>query len=205
MNTVRLEARSNEARINIVGSEFIAVLKTCTSAEQASLFQKELREQHSKASHHCLAYRVGAESVQEFASDDGEPSGTAGIPMLNVLKRHDLTNIAAVVVRYFGGTKLGKRGLIDAYRRAVEKALEGTSIQEIKTYVHIDICFPYQRSNHVNAAIHDFGASRLEEEFGEAILIKLLLEPTLKDSFVDRVVGGFESEIHVNILGKVFR
>lgn len=104
MNTLA-DSPENPYKTCVLSSEFLCYLQKVDTIQQAHSFLKQLRIEHPKANHHCMAYRIGAESVQEFASDDGEPSGTAGLPMLNVLKRKELTQIVAVVVRYFGGTK----------------------------------------------------------------------------------------------------
>ncbi|TNE70008.1 YigZ family protein [bacterium] len=154
---------------SILSSEFLCYIKHCESVSDAQTLQKYLREEHPKANHHCLAYRIGAESVQEFASDDGEPSGTAGLPMLNVLKRQDLTQICAVVVRYFGGTKLGKKGLIDAYRDSVELALETLHIKPIEKRVRLSITYRYELTSDVQKKLHGLPIRIDEVQYKELV------------------------------------
>lgn len=102
-------------------SRFITYLHRCSSEEEAKDFLKLVRKTHPDAAHHCYAYRIGS---IERSNDDGEPSGTAGHPMLNVLKNRNVDEVLAVIVRYFGGTLLGTGGLTRAYSSGVSKALE---------------------------------------------------------------------------------
>ncbi len=121
--------RTNE--IKIQRSRFIASMRHVTGMEDAKLFISEIAAQHKQANHNCWAYVIGDAGETFHASDAGEPSGTAGKPMLNALKRHDLTNVAVVVTRYFGGIKLGIRGLIEAYSQTVEACVQLASLQKI--------------------------------------------------------------------------
>jgi uncharacterized YigZ family protein len=168
MNTLA-DSPENPYKTSVLSSEFLCYLQKVESIQQAQAFQKELRALHPKANHHCLAYRIGAESVQEFASDDGEPSGTAGLPMLNVLKRKDITQIVAVVVRYFGGTKLGKKGLIDAYRDSVELALQNLAIKPIEKRIRLTIHFPYSLTSDLQKTLHSFDVTLESERYEETV------------------------------------
>ena len=109
--------------IKIKRSRFIASLAYAGTMEAAKAFISRISKAHLRANHNCWAYVVGEKGEISHASDGGEPAGTAGKPMLNALKRHDMTCVAAVVTRYFGGVKLGVRGLIEAYGQAVETAI----------------------------------------------------------------------------------
>ncbi len=104
------------------GSKFIAYLFPVVSDENIKNRMQEVRAEHSKARHHCYAYRLGPNGDIERANDDGEPSGSAGLPILNQIKSEELTNTLVIVVRYFGGTKLGVSGLIRAYKEATKMA-----------------------------------------------------------------------------------
>jgi len=120
-----------ENKINIERSIFIATLRGVEDEYEAKNFISEMSKKYADATHNCPAYRViGKSEIVEFSSDAGEPSGTAGIPMLNVLKRSELLNVAVVVTRYFGGVKLGIRGLIDAYSTSAEKAIEKAKLSK---------------------------------------------------------------------------
>jgi uncharacterized YigZ family protein len=122
------------------GSKFIAYAKPVYSQKEATLFLSQLRKEHFKARHHCLAYRIGMNEVEERASDDGEPSGSAGMPILNQLKSFDLINVAVVVIRYFGGVKLGVSGLIQAYKTSTQMALSNATLirKEVRQFYTLD-------------------------------------------------------------------
>ncbi|MFW8053099.1 YigZ family protein [Vagococcus fluvialis] len=130
----------NDGQFEIVikKSRFICHLKRIDSEDQAKEFIQEIKKEHWKASHNCVAYVLGDQQSIQRSSDDGEPSGTAGIPMLEVLKVKELRNVLAVVTRYFGGTELGAGGLIRAYSSSVAETLnhvglvKGTLQQEVQ-------------------------------------------------------------------------
>ena len=130
-----------QSEIEIKKSRFICSLKRVTIEEEAKDFIQTIKKEHWKANHHCSAFVIGEKNEIQRSSDDGEPSGTAGIPMLEVLKKNELINVIAVVTRYFGDTKLGTGGLIRAYTHAVSHALEeigivkGTLQQEISVHI----------------------------------------------------------------------
>lgn len=135
--TAQREAELEEV---VQGSRFIARVRPVTSVEAALKLLAELRTEHPSASHHCWAYRVG--EAQRF-SDDGEPGGTAGRPMLEVMLKRDLDMVAAVVVRYFGGKKLGAGGLVRAYSGAVAKALDGAGVREVVDLSRLKVRAPF--------------------------------------------------------------
>lgn len=126
-----------QSEIEIKKSRFICSFKRVTTEEEAKMFIQAIKKEHWKANHNCSAFVIGDKSEIQCSSDDGEPSGTAGIPMLEVLKKNELINVVAVVTRYFGGIKLGAGGLIRAYTQAVSHGLteigivEGTLQQEL--------------------------------------------------------------------------
>jgi uncharacterized YigZ family protein len=112
------------------GSRFLAFAYPITNTDEVKAHHKALRAEHPKAVHHCLAYRLGQDGSQYRASDDGEPSGSAGRPILGAIDRAGLTNVMVVVVRYFGGTLLGVPGLIHAYGTVADDALQSASVVE---------------------------------------------------------------------------
>ncbi|MGE5554062.1 MAG: IMPACT family protein [Betaproteobacteria bacterium] len=133
MGTYRTVARPATAELKLEKSRFISYAAPTLNAAEAQAMISRLRQEHRQATHVCFAYRVGDEpqTVTCFA-DHGEPAGTAGKPILGAILRRDLTDVTVVVVRYFGGKKLGVRGLIQAYGQAAEEALEaaGISVQQ---------------------------------------------------------------------------
>ena len=124
-------------------SRFICHVKRVYSEEDARAFITFVKKEHYKATHNCSAFIIGERSEVKRTSDDGEPSGTAGVPMLGVLENHNLTNLCVVVTRYFGGIKLGAGGLIRAYAGSVALAVKEIGIVEIKEQAGIEIQMTY--------------------------------------------------------------
>ncbi|RWR13595.1 YigZ family protein [Siminovitchia fortis] len=125
--------------INIQKSRFIAHVKRAETEEEAQAFIQEIKKEHWNATHNCSAYMIGENDQIQKANDDGEPSGTAGVPMLEVLKKRNLKDTVVVVTRYFGGIKLGAGGLIRAYGRAVSEGIDavGTVRRTLVTVMHV--------------------------------------------------------------------
>ncbi len=125
--------------INIQKSRFIAHIKRTETEEEAQAFIQEIKKEHWNATHNCSAYMIGENDQIQKANDDGEPSGTAGVPMLEVLKKRKLKDTTVVVTRYFGGIKLGAGGLIRAYGRAVSEGIDavGTVERILMTIMHV--------------------------------------------------------------------
>ena len=128
---------------NIKKSRFICQVKRVSSEEEGRAFIAQIKKEHYKANHSCSAMIIGENSDIKRSSDDGEPSGTAGMPMLTVLEKQGLTNLVVVVTRYFGGIKLGTGGLIRAYSGSVAHALQEIGIVEVKELEGIKIKLTY--------------------------------------------------------------
>ncbi|WP_460191318.1 IMPACT family protein [Urechidicola sp. KH5] len=129
------------------GSRFFGYLFPVTMEEQVKEKLAELKAEHHKARHWCFAYRIGKEQISFRANDDGEPSNSAGQPILGQLVAYDVTNVLAVVVRYFGGTKLGVGGLIQAYKEGTKLALEKAQIVERTIDITLNLQFEYADLN----------------------------------------------------------
>ena len=126
------------------GSKFLGFVFPCSSEEEAKNKLIQLRKEHNLAVHVCYAFRFGAEKKQFRASDDGEPSNSAGPPILGQIQSFDLTNVLVAVVRYYGGTNLGVGGLINAYRTAAKEAIENTEIINDEEQIKIQVSFTYE-------------------------------------------------------------
>lgn len=131
------------------GSRFISLAYPCSSAEKAEEIVKGLRKEYYDATHHCYAYRIGLNGDIWRANDDGEPSSTAGRPILGELLSRNLSDVLVVVVRYFGGVKLGVPGLIKAYKAASAEALEKAEIITKTATSPMKIAFPYHQTDKV--------------------------------------------------------
>ena len=149
MKTVK-ENIENEIIIN--KSRFITLLIKINNLDEIEKNLKEIKKKYKDATHYCYAYIIGN---KEKCSDNGEPSGTAGMPILNVLKQNDLTNILCVVIRYFGGIKLGAGGLIRAYSTSASEALNKTNIVNLIKGYKIVIEFNYDNIKQINYLLKD--------------------------------------------------
>jgi uncharacterized YigZ family protein len=158
-------------------SRFICFLRPCTSTAEVKLFVKELQLLHPQASHHCYAYLSGrAEDSQGYGfSDDGEPSGTAGRPMLATLQGGSIGELCAVVVRYFGGTKLGTGGLQRAYGGSVRQALTLLQTKLKIPMVHKTLACQYTQVNDVLRLLEQFGGIVTAQDFTDNVYLSLSL------------------------------
>ena len=144
--------------ILILGSKFIAWLVPAASASEFEAVLNTRRRRYPDASHHCWAYRVGRPgALAERSSDDGEPNGTAGRPIVDTLKHFHLENIGCVVTRYFGGTKLGTGGLARAYADATQEAIETAQIIERTIVQHVAVTFDHERTGVLFRVLEEFG------------------------------------------------
>ncbi len=146
------------------GSRFLAYVFPIPSADDFKKRLKSLKEEHPKAAHHCFAYRIGTDGNNFRAGDDGEPSGSAGKPVLGQIDSKELTNVAVVVVRYFGGTLLGVPGLINAYKTAASLALQLTPITQRPVLVNYELQFDYTMMNEIMMVVKRFGCVVVENE-----------------------------------------
>ena len=149
-------------------SIFIANVEPCHNENEAKDFLTRIVSQHRDATHNCRAYIIG---MNEYSSDDGEPSGTAGKPILNAIKRTGLANTMVIVTRYFGGVKLGVRGLIDAYGNTAAKALEMAGRVERIITCSFSISLGYASMGNVAHLLEVSGASGLKWDYGECVKV----------------------------------
>lgn len=146
------------------GSRFIAYVQPVQSADNFKAALNEIKKLHPKASHHCFAYRLGNSGNVYRVTDAGEPSGTAGRPILGQIDSKGLTNVLVVVVRYFGGTLLGVPGLINAYKSAAALALQLTPMVRKPVEIQYDIEFDYTVTNDVMKSIRKFSCQLLDQQ-----------------------------------------
>jgi uncharacterized YigZ family protein len=148
------------------GSKFLAFAFPVTSEEEVKKQIHLLKKEHFSARHHCSAFRIGPDKQFFRVNDDGEPTGTAGRPILGQIQSKDLTNIAIVVIRYFGGTLLGVSGLINAYRQAAAEALAKATILEKTVDEYYQLRFDYDYMNEVMKIIKDHSLHQSKQNFG---------------------------------------
>lgn len=158
-------ASRSEGLYKAKGSKFIAIaFPVKTEAEVKDKLQ-EVRKAYHDARHHCYAYRLGFDKSSHRYNDDGEPSGTAGRPIFGQIQSKDLTNILIIVVRYFGGTKLGVSGLITAYKTAAHEAIKQARILSLTVNDVYEICFEYPLMNEVMRIVKDEQLIVIEQDF----------------------------------------
>lgn len=157
-------ARPSQAEFKDKGSRFIAYVFPIQAPDEFKQHLQQLKKEHPKAAHHCFAYRIGTDSNNFRSSDAGEPSGTAGKPILGQIDSKQLTNVLVVVVRYFGGTLLGVPGLINAYKTSTALALQLTPIQQKPILQHFKLEFDYTKLNAVMNIIKQFNCEIVKQE-----------------------------------------
>jgi uncharacterized YigZ family protein len=157
-----------EASFTVQGSEFLAHAAPVESVADAEAFIEEIEAAYADATHNVPAYRVRADPFREYSSDDGEPSGSAGKPMLSVLQGQEIENVCVVVTRYYGGTELGVGGLVRAYSGAVKDVLEAADIVEERPQERISLTVDYDDSGTVRSILESEGVE-FEADYGEAV------------------------------------
>jgi len=184
----RTIAAPSKARITRKRSRFLAFVHPIGSLDEMEATLAEIRHATHDASHHCTAYRLlGSAEPISSANDAGEPAGSAGPPILRRLEEADLLNVLAVVVRYFGGTKLGVGGLIRAYGDATEAALESARIVERRIFVDLVIRFPADVNSGVMATIHRSGAEVREIRYDGTAEVHVAISPSAVPSFREAI------------------
>jgi uncharacterized YigZ family protein len=156
--------RSSFAEFKDRGSKFLAFAYPADSLDVFKAHLLQLKKEHPKAVHHCFAYRFGLDKNNFRVSDDGEPSGSAGRPILGQIDSKELTNVAVIVVRYFGGTLLGVPGLINAYKTATAMALQLIPIVQKPVLINYQLQFDYTRQNDVMTILKQYNCTVLKQE-----------------------------------------
>ena len=176
-------------------SRFICHAKRVYSEEEARDFITAIKKEHYKATHNCSAFIIGERSEIKRTSDDGEPSGTAGVPMLGVLENHNLTNICVVVTRYFGGIKLGAGGLIRAYAGSVALAVKEIGIIEIKEQAGIAIQMSYAQYQEYGNFLKEHNLIELETNFTDQVDTMIYVNKEKKENIKAALVEFFNGKV----------
>lgn len=169
------------------GSKFLGYAYPINSDQDIKDIVAKLRQEHPKANHHCWAMRWSTDRSVFRINDDGEPSGTAGRPILNTLLSRNLTNVAVVVVRYFGGTLLGVPGLINAYRTAAELALNETKVIEKTVNDVYTILFDYQQMNDVMRIVKEDNLEIVKQQFDNSCELTVSIRKMQVNQTLDRL------------------
>lgn len=187
---------------DIKKSRFICHLKRVETEEEGRAYIAQIKKEHYKANHSCSAMIIGEKGEIKRSSDDGEPSGTAGVPMLTVLEKQGLTNVVAVVTRYFGGIKLGAGGLIRAYAGSVANATKEIGLVEVKEQVgiQVDLTYPQYQTFANFLQAHDL--QEFETEFLEGVRTKLYLDPETVEQVLADLTDFYQGKVTTREDGK---
>ncbi|MFF3457748.1 YigZ family protein [Streptomyces sp. NPDC002730] len=179
----RTVAREGVHETEINRSRFICALAPAATEEEAQAFVARIRKEHPTATHNCFAYVIGADASVQKASDDGEPGGTAGVPMLQMLMRREVRYVVAVVTRYYGGVKLGAGGLIRAYGGAVGEALDALGTLTRQRFRLATVTVDHQRAGKLENDLRATGRDVREVRYAESVTMEIGLPDADIDDF----------------------
>jgi uncharacterized YigZ family protein len=194
----RTVARAGVHETEISRSRFLCALAPAATEREAQEFIAAVRKEHADATHNCWAYVIGADASVQKASDDGEPGGTAGVPMLQMLLRRDMRYVVAVVTRYYGGVKLGAGGLIRAYGGTVGEALDALGTLTRRRFRLATVTVDHQRAGKLQNDLRATGREVRDVRYGEAVTLEIGLPDADVDTFrawladVTAGTAGFE-------------
>lgn len=174
-------------------SRFIAYIKPVSTENEAKAFIDEIKTKHKDATHNCSAYTVGPEMNIQKANDDGEPSGTAGIPMLEILKKQEIHNVCVVVTRYFGGIKLGAGGLIRAYSGAVRDVIYDIGRVELREAIPVTVTLDYDQTGKFEYELASTTFLLREQFYTDKVSYQIDVVKNEYDAFIDflnRITSG---------------
>lgn len=196
--------QNGEHQIEIKKSKFICHLFRIENEEQAKEYIAKIKKEHYKANHNCSAYMLGENFEIQRSSDDGEPSGTAGVPMLEVLKKNQLQNTLAIVTRYFGGIKLGAGGLIRAYSTSVSEALKEIGIVQGKLQQILDIIIDYPQLGKLQNYLENEQIAIQEINYLEQITVKVAIDINQCESFQNALIDLFNNQLSIQLLDQKY-
>lgn len=182
-------------------SKFICHVKRVSSEEEARDFINAIKKEHYKATHNCSAFIIGEQSDIKRTSDDGEPSGTAGVPMLGVLEHHHITNSCVVVTRYFGGIKLGAGGLIRAYAGSVAQAVREIGLVEIKEQVVLGITLSYSQYQEFANFLKDHQLAEQDPLFTDQVTTTIFVDKENTSSITAALVEFYNGKVLIEEQG----
>ena len=195
-------ARRCEARFIEKKSEFIGYLCPVQTEEQAVAFIEEIRAMHRKATHNCYAY-IRRENNAARHSDDGEPGGTAGVPIYEVLRKEGLTDVCCVVTRYFGGVLLGAGGLVRAYTKGAKDAVDAAQIKCMAEAVKLAVTVDYGLYGRLAQVFADFDARVEDERFADNVRIVLHIRAENSQKLTDKLVDVCNGAVSVEEIEKL--
>jgi len=178
-------------------SRFIGAAKPVDTVDEALSFVNEIKKKHYQARHNCYAYSVGLLTKDVRYSDDGEPQGTAGKPILSVIEGSDIRNIVIVVTRYFGGVLLGTGGLVRAYTDAAKAALDASKIVTVQPLTVTRISFSYKDVSRIERNLKLAGIDEFDSEYGENVVYTVKVPDTIKDKLITDLTNSLGGQIEI--------
>jgi uncharacterized YigZ family protein len=201
MRSYEVPARLAQAEIRVSNSRFIAHLSPAADVEAAKTFIDEIRSQYADATHNVPAYVIGhGASVTAHCNDDGEPSGTAGRPILAVLQGSGLGDVVVVVTRYFGGTKLGTGGLVRAYTQAAQAVLAVTPTARRAPVHHVRFVLPYPLYEQARNLMGQLGGEMVKEDFAGEVTLEVRLLSRRLDELQEALTELSRGQVEVEIV-----
>jgi uncharacterized YigZ family protein len=186
-DTYKTLISSSQGMYKEKGSRFISFAIPVSYQEEIKPIIDKIRKEHHEAKHHCYAYMIGHERTIWRVNDDGEPSGTAGRPIMGQINSYGLTNIIIVVSRYFGGTLLGVSGLINAYRTAAASAIQNAQLTERTVQEYYEITYPYISMNDVMRTLKEENLGQSQQSFGLECKILLNFRVSSREKIINRL------------------
>ena len=203
MNEYRIPASPGESELTEKRSRFLGHVRMVESEEEAKAFIAEMKRKYYDARHNCWCYAV--RSGAERYSDDGEPQGSAGIPMLEVLRRRGVTNAVCVVTRYFGGVLLGTGGLLRAYTQSAADALDAAGIAVVRAWTEAEARCGYAQSERMKTEAAALGAVTEDVVYGADVTLKLLIPREKTEAVKARLFDASAGSVCLAVTGGSFR
>ena len=203
MTGYRIPAGPGEAEFTEKRSRFLGHLRPVESEEEARAFITEMKKKYYDARHNCWCYII--RNGPERYSDDGEPQGTAGIPMLEVLRREEIYNAVCVVTRYFGGVLLGAGGLLRAYTRSTGDALAAAGISQMRCWTELELSCSYAMAERLKLETAAFGGVVAEMEYGAAVTLKVLVPEEKSGDLSGRIFDVSSGSVTARVTGEAMR
>ncbi len=194
--------KTQENLIVIERSKFICSMKGIKNEDDARAFIDKIRKKHSLATHNCYAYIADDKGLVQKFSDDGEPQGTAGFPMLEVLKNRGIYKTVAVVTRYFGGVKLGTGGLARAYSGSVSECLNKAKIIEMCSSVVFSLAPDYEMYSKLSKHLLGDDIKVLNTEFSDGVKVEVIVKKQSADQFAEKILNIFNGKLLANKVGE---
>lgn len=192
-----IESPIKDVLLKEKGSKFLGYAFPVNSENELKNALNEIWEQHPKATHHCYAFRLGLNGENYRANDDGEPSGSAGLPIYNQLLANDLTNILLVVVRYYGGTKLGVSGLVKTYKESAKLTLEESVFVTRELETELEVRFQFSQQNIIFTLLNKFDAKILDFQAENHCKIIAKIKKAQQENVVEQLREMREVEVEI--------